>query len=259
MIHIFVKRRTFLGAVGTVGSLGAVGYATRPPVDAIDVRFWLTERAARYDGVVDRLQEYLGFALDLELFTADITYGGTVSVSREHGAEVTTFGEWPAAVIAGVAGRGDVDPVADVNLLVTDGQMQHSPTGYAIPHVASVGGARHIAAIEPLEDRPSVVPYRAPERATQVAIHEVGHALGLSHDHGVAVRLGESVVATPMLSSYAWDPTYEGDRSRCGRLFAQTDGYGRKLRFSFSRCARRELERYDGGLVPRSGRRDSRR
>lgn len=246
-----MKRRAFLGTVGSLGSLGVLGYASRSPVETLEIRFWLSEQAGTYDGVADRIREYLELAFDLEFWTLEVSCGGTVPVSTEDGANVTVYGEWPSHVVSGFFDRGEITPAADVNLLVTDGQMRSAPTGYGIPHIASVGGARHIAKLEPVEldDRYDVVPYRTPERVMQVIVHEAGHTLGLDHDHGVAFRKGDAVVASPMLSSYAWDPEYEGDHSSCGTVYPETDHLGRKLTFSFSTCAQRQLEEYQGGFT----------
>lgn len=117
------------------------------------------------------------------------------------------------AVVAGGLGQRDLEPVADVNVLVTDGRMEVAPTGYGVSHIASVGGARHIAALEPFEESLVdgtrwIVPNTAPTRTMQVLVHEIGHALGLDHEHGVAIRTDDAVTAMPMLSSYAWDPSY---------------------------------------------------
>ncbi|WP_255171615.1 peptidase M10A and M12B matrixin and adamalysin [Natrononativus amylolyticus] len=248
-----MKRRAVLGTIGSLASLGVIGYATRDPVDALEVRFWLSERAATYPDVVDRISEYLSFALDLEYWSLELTYGGVVAVDTEDGADVTRRGEWPALVAAGTLGRGEIEPVGDVNLLVTDGQMQTAPTGFGMPHVASVGGARYISRLEPLDslsEPGESVTYSTPNRVMQVLIHEAGHALGLGHDHGVVHRRESTDVATPMLSTYAWDPEYEGDRSRCGAIYPTDEPVARKLSFSFSQCAQREFETYSGGFTP---------
>lgn len=250
-----VKRRAFLGAVGSVASLGTLAYSTRGTGETLAVRIWLSERAATYDGVADRVREYLAETLALEHWTVDPSVGGTVSVSTEDAARLTSRGEWPMALAAGKVGRRDIDPVSDVNLLVTDGGMQRAPTGYGIPHVASVGGARHIAELEPFDELVGdgtrmIVPNTTPTRTIQVLLHEVGHALELDHRHGVAFVTDGAVVATPMLSAYAWDSAYDADGSQCGASIPSTDGREQRLSFAFSSCARRELATTDGTAAP---------
>lgn len=252
-----MKRRVFLGTAGSFASVGTLAYTTRDPPETLAIRVWLSEGAARYDGVIERIREYLRAILALEFWSLDLSDGGTVAVSTEDGARVTSRGEWPLAIAAGALGRREIRPVADVNLLVTDGQMKRTPTGYGIPHIASVGGARHIADLEPFDDLLSgpdadadrwIVPNETPARTMQILVHEIGHALGLTHDHGVSFRYGDAIVATPMLSSYAWDPTYDADQSQCGTSYADPGDHERTLSLSFSSCARRELAEYSGGL-----------
>lgn len=248
-----VHRRTFVGSVGLVGSVAVIGYASRELGDTLEIRFWRTKRASGYPAVPTRVREYLRFALDLPCWSVDFSDGGVVPVATEDGGRVTTDGEWPATLLAGYVRRDDVEPASDVNLLVTDGRMDRAPTGYGVPHVASVGGARHIDDLRPIAEQPETVPITSPNFAAQVLIHEVGHALGLGHDHGVAFRRNDDVVATPMLSAYAWHQSREYDRSRCGTNYPDPD-VGReltkKLTYSFSNCARRALREYDGSVVP---------
>lgn len=249
-----VNRRAFLGTVGSTVSLGTLAYTTRGASDTLEIRVWLSEQATTYDGVAERIREYLTATLSLEYWTLAVSTGGTVSVSSEDAARLTSRGEWPMAVATGALGGRELEPASDVNLLVTDGSMETAPTGYGVPHVASVGGARHIAALESFEtvvdDGPrSIAPNTMPAHTMHVLLHEIGHALGLGHKHGTAFVDGDTVVATPMLSSYAWDPAYDHDRSHCGTTIPDTNGRHRALSFSFSSCARRELASYDGDVA----------
>ncbi|WP_135820133.1 zinc metalloprotease [Halostella litorea] len=238
-----MDRRSFLKRCAHVGTLGALA-KRRWRDGGLDVRVWLSERAARRDGAGRRAAEYLALAFGAVRDDVSVTRGGTVAVGHEHGYEVVRSGEWPGALAAGLAGEGDVDPVDDVNLLVTDGPMADAPTGMGGAHVAAVGGARHLAAMPPADEVGPVVPYSTPARVTQVLLHECGHALGLSHDHGTVERRGEAEVATPMLSSYAW--TDGGGDCGCGTAARGDGDADRRLSFRFSDRAAEAISAYDG-------------
>ncbi|TYT61350.1 zinc metalloprotease [Natrialba swarupiae] len=253
-----MNRRHVLGAIGSVGSLGTLAYATRDPVRTLEFRLWLSEEAAAYDGVAERVLEYVEELMTFEFWSLEASFGGVLSVSTEDGARVTTGGEWPLALASGTVGSSDVEPAGDVNLIVTDGQMKRAPTGYGLPHVASVGGARHIADLEPFDKlvgsgpegdvQRRIVPLQTRTRTIQILLHEVGHALGLHHDHGVAFRYGDAIVSTPMLSTYAFSSNSPYDRSRCGTSYPDPGDLSRQLSLAFSTCARRELTSYSGGV-----------
>ena len=245
--------------------MGTLTYTTREPVETLEIGVWLSEAAGTYDRLEARIVEYLERLCAFEHWSVSVSVRGIVRVSTEDGALVTSSGEWPTMVVEGMVGRGPVEPAADVNLLVTDGQMRRTPTGYALPHIASVGGARYLATLEPVDElvgahspvsvEDAIVSLSTPTRTMQVLIHEVGHTLGLAHDHGVAFVHDGAVVATPMISTYAFNPDYEVDRSRCGKRYPDPQIQPRKLTLAFSRCARRDLRRYRGGLSPHTSRR----
>lgn len=250
-----MNRRVFLGAVGSAASAGALAFSNRESTETLDVRFWLSARASEYDGVPARIEAYLRHALSIGLWDVEVDYGGTVQVSTEDGAAVTRRGEWPRLLGTGLLERNTLDVARDVNLLVTDGQMQTTPTGYGVPHVASVGGAAAIAAIDPVDPDRLTYEYTTPNRVMQVLIHEVGHTLGLHHDHGIAYERDDAVVVTPMLSTYAFDPEHETDSSRCGESHEHTAvdeptaAQERRFQLTYSACARERLASYRGGTL----------
>jgi hypothetical protein len=243
-----VNRRRFLALVA--GSVGGVGllYAGERALDRkLDVRVWLSEAAAAYAEVRPRLVGYLDRAIDGFGGEGSVSVGGTVDVATEDGYRVTASGEWP-----GKLATGAVEPAADVNLLVTDGEMSTSPTGLGLPHVASVGGARHVARMPPPSETADVVGFSKRALVTQILVHECGHALGLRHNDGEVVDRGNHVVVTPMVSGYTWadesvrEREFDHDTSACGTAYAGHDGKDVRLAMTFSPCARRRIRRLRG-------------
>ncbi|NHN47358.1 peptidase M10A and M12B matrixin and adamalysin [Halostella sp. JP-L12] len=241
-----MNRRSFLKACVHAGSLGALANRHRTGDDSFDVRLWVTKDAARY-GVASRAKEYVELAFGTVRDDLTVSLGGTVSVDREHGYRVMRSGEWPGLLAEGAAGGSDVDPVDDVNVLLTDGPMDTAPTGVGAAHVAAVGGARYLAALPRVAETAPVVPYSEPARVMQVLLHECGHAVGLSHDDGSVYTRGDAAIATPMISSYAWSEGYDPGSGACGAV-GDLDAEHRRLSFLFSDCAAEAIADYDGEL-----------
>lgn len=237
-----------IGAIGTLLSLPAIGYTTGRDGTTVSIRFWRTPRAARYDGIEDRITELLTRALDFPHWTLEVSSGGVVDVGTDRAATAVTRGNWPSTVLGGAAGVGPVEPVWDVNLLVTDGSLEVAPTGYGVPHVAAVGGAHKLAGLNPVTSIDDPVPVTDATFAAQVVLHEVGHALGLSHADGRRYRDGEASVVTPMLSAYGWQSHDGAGIQHCHPAEEPTEiaTSTRRLDLQFSSCARRKLREYDG-------------
>lgn len=249
-----MNRRAFLGSVGAAIPLGVAGRLAVSDGDpGLDVRVWFSERAARYDSLSDRVRGYLGRALrdavdDVELTIAD----APVALPAEGGTSVFKV-HWPRRVLEGATGFGDVRPIGDVNLLVTDGDPTSQPAGYAHRRVAAAAGAAQIAAMPPASETPWIVPYSVRAAATQLLLHECGHAMGLGHDDGNALVVGNDVIASPMVSSYLWKPRevrekhLDGDVNACGSSLPDAGAApGRRLELRFSSCASESL---DGGRL----------
>lgn len=262
-----MNRRHVLASAGCCGFVPLLWFAGRRPRRSVELRYWLSERAGTYE-VRDRVRGYLEAALEPAYDAVDVTFGGTVAVETEDGYAVTNSGEWPKRVVTGYA-SDEVEPVGDVNLLVTDGPMHDAPTGAGMTHFASVGGASKLERVPPRDELDAVVPYTTDLANMHVLVHEVGHAFGLEHDHGTITRVDGATVASPMVSTYAWtgDAATFGGQAGCGKGDSGTDGdpdpdpdldHGsdpettgiRYLSFDFSACARTALRDYRGGVLP---------
>jgi hypothetical protein len=99
----------------------------------------------------------------------------------------------------------------------------------------------------PAAETQTVVPYSVPAVATQLLLHECGHALGIGHDHGSAVRRDGAVVASPMVASYLWksESVREkqlDDGNACGASYPDADAaVDRRLRLTYADCASRAI------------------
>jgi len=213
----------------------------------VNVRVWLTERASAYDGVRERARGYLRRALEPAVADLDVSFGDPVDASTEDAYRLLMDGEWPLH-LAGEVGDGGV--ADDVNLLVTDGDMSETPTGAGVSHVAAVGGARHLAQMPPAAEAPDVMAQTREAHVTQVLLHEVGHALGLQHDHGTITPIDDGVIVTPMVSAYAWLPPevkarhFDYEQSACGQPYVDVGSSRRDLALDYSTCAASALAEY---------------
>ncbi|WP_252698382.1 hypothetical protein [Natronosalvus vescus] len=156
-------------------------------------------------------------------------------------------------MLHGHQGTNGIDPVTDVNLLVTDGAMEHAPTGIGVYNLASVGGARYLERVPPRAEIADIVPYESSMQVMQVLLHEIGHVLGLAHEHGSIESIDEGTVASPMVSTYAWVDErgqFSADQCACGGLYPERRDGNYYLSFDFSTCAREKLQRYHGEFRP---------
>ncbi len=225
-------------------SLGVAGRRAASTPDPVVVRVWFSESAATHDALEDRVEGYLGAALDEALDAAvELEFAPSTVALPHEGGKASLGMDWPVTVAEGLVGLGEVDPVGDVNLLVTDGDPRRQPAGYARPHVAAATGGAYIARMPPAEDLSAVVPYSVPAAATQLLLHEVGHALGATHAHGTARREGDALVASPMVGSYLWAServreAQLADGSACGGAYPSDDGASeRRLGLRYADCA----------------------
>lgn len=248
-------RRRFL-STALVGSLGVAGYLKRPSERTLNVRVWISSRAAEYEGLSEVVLGYLRRALADTHDAVELSYGGTVDVATEHAYDVVMSGDWPRRVLSGSLGLTDTDAVDDVNLLVTDGSLAETPSAAGAVNVAAAGGARFIAKMPPPSELPSTVSLSVPALATQVLVHECGHALGLHHRHGAVYDRGEGTVVTPMVSAYAWAPAEVREKhlghseNACGTGFEPVTRRRARMSLVYSECARQRIESYRGGPIP---------
>ena len=242
-----MNRRTVLAGAGATVSLGLVGQQALQPPEPTVVRVWFSEAAASYEGLAATVEGYLGAALEPAVGPVEFDFvPEPLSLPAEDGRRVLTT-HWPARVARGAVGMGGIDPVGGVNLLVTDGDPTKQPSGYARPHVAATTGAEFVARMTPVDETPAVVPYSVRAAATQVLVHEVGHALGADHEHGTARRADDALVASPMIGSYLWasDDVRERhlpEENACGGVVsAESDSLERRLQLRYAECARERL------------------
>ncbi|RZV10849.1 hypothetical protein BDK88_2048 [Natrinema hispanicum] len=196
-----VNRRAFLGTVGSTVSLGTLAYTTRGASDTLEIRVWLSEQATTYDGVAERIREYLTATLSLEYWTLAVSTGGTVSVSSEDAARLTSRGEWPMAVATGALGGRELEPGLRTSTCWsrTGAWKRHPPaTAFHTSHRSverdiSLPSSRSKRLVD---DGPrSISPNTMPAHTMHVLLHEIGHALGLGHKHGTAFVDGDTVVS----------------------------------------------------------------
>lgn len=246
-----MKRRQVLFSAATALSLGFSDRLSERRDRCLSIRIWSTEGAASYPGCRRIAETYLRSALGPVGHELEITFGEHPLQFSEADREVERVA-WPARVMAGHAGLAAVDPVRDVNLLLTDGQVAGDTAGYAYDHIATVPGARYLAEMQAPESAAPVADYTAPAAVTQLLLHEVGHALGLDHRHGSVNSDESAVTVSPMISGYAWSSErirrHQVDGRSCGADGLPTGTNKRRLSMRYSRCAEARLRSYRGGL-----------
>ena len=248
-----MRRREAIGLASGALVVTLGWSAIQPGSEDVEIRYWSSTRAAEYD-IRDRIVEYVTAAFEPVFDDLVVSYGGVVSVRTEHGYHVTRRGEWPRRLLVDALETESDRRTADVNLLVTDGPMSEAPTGVAIPHVASVGGARYLEEVPPRDELQHIVRYSRGLWVMQVMLHEIGHAFGLEHEHGKIMSKQDGTAVTPMVSSYAWmsDPeAFDAGESHCGFVYPTARGGTMYLSFRFSECSLAELRTYRGVLRPR--------
>jgi len=250
-----LTRRSFVASAGALGSVGLTGRRLAAPEEQLDVTVWLTDGAATHGGLWPRLAGYLSRAFEGAHDRVELDFGGVVDTSTERAYDLVVGGEWPATLAAGAA-DGRLSPADDVNLLVTDSDVDTFPTGAGVRHVAAVGGAAAMAGLPPAAERPTVVDWTSGTYAVQLLLHECGHALGLEHDHGT-MRAGEDeLVVSPMVSGYPWESEqvraerFDYEESACGCSYVRPEGRTPRLLLAFGDCASERIRSYRGGVTP---------
>lgn len=251
-----VKRRTFLGSLGLVGSIGVEAAARSKRATPLRVVVWFSERATRYDGLRTRITGYLERALAPTNVGVRVSFGDRpIPLDEEQGADLMAV-EWPRRVLTGTLGLGSIGVTGDVTLLITDGDPSSRPAGYGMSAVAAMTGARLLAKMPPPDETPTVVPPTGPAVITQLLLHECGHALGLGHRHGTVTVSGDEVIASPMVGAYAW--AHEDVRRRqlgrgtnvCGRPYPVPGSRNRRLRLEYGPCSFGVIRGYRDGPLP---------
>lgn len=226
--------------LGTVLAVRTAGRAAREPA----VKLWQTRAAAARPGAIERAAEYVEHALSVagRPPALDIVEE-PLSFETDH--RTIERRDWPLRVIAGSAGLNTIDPVPDVNLLLTDGDVGGPSAGYAYRHIATVPGARYLGELHAEAETPAIVEYSVPAAVGQLVLHEVGHALGLDHGHGAVQTTDGTVTASPMVSGYAWSRAARRREalppSGCGGEFPTPAGRRRRLSMRYSSCAERAI------------------
>jgi hypothetical protein len=251
-----LTRRSVLLGLGACTSLGVARAAVRAPPEELAVKLWLTQGAASRPSSGARAAGYIERAL------SEAGVGVTVTVA-ESAVDVSAVDDrrlervtWPRLVAQGVANVGGIDPVSDVNLLLTDRAVTGRTAGYAVPNIATVPGASHLAGVAPADESPPVVEFSVPVAVTQLLLHEVGHALGLKHQHGTSTVDGPVATVSPMVAGYAWRRDGpDGSRSAggenvCGEAIDRVTDERRRLSLRYADCAATAIRRYRGGLLP---------
>jgi hypothetical protein len=247
-----VKRRRVLLAAGALATGGLVRTATARKPAPITAKIWLTEGAAAHPRSRERAADYLRQAVGGAGVPIEVAFGETTIRPGNRSDKAIERRFWPQRVLEGRLGLSSIDPVRDINLLVTDGEVHRTTAGYAYPHIAAVPGSEYLAQMEPPDEAPGVVPYTVRSAVTQLLLHEVGHALGLDHHHGEVDVDDTTVTVSPMVSGYAWSEEAHrpGDlEGGACKAAVPAAGRRRRLAMTYSGCAQRALRSDRKGLL----------